>query len=920
MPPPEEAPVPRSEPRPPTDLAPSSGGAARRGPVGRAIDRLARLQDRHPFILLFVAALTVAGCMFLVLRLKLKASLGELLPSSKESVVIADRVAERMPSLSLLIVVAEGSDNEGLQRFVDAAAPELRKIDPKLVAQVDFGVKEAAQFFEDNRFLYAPLDLVQEVHDEVLDRYDYEVMKRADVLLDEPEPPPITEESIKKRIEERTKKSAGAAPGGTEYPDGYYLDPQAHAIAILLRTPLSSGDVDESRQLQKEVREALDRIEPTRFDPTIRIGFTGGLIIGAEDYEQIKNDLAHIGVWGVALILGVVLLYYMRLRTVLAMMFTVGVGSVWTFALAYLLVGYLNNSSGLLFSIVVGNGINFGIIYMARYMEARRTETAAHAIRTAHARTWLSTLAAAAAAATAYGSLVVTDFRGFKHFGIIGGTGMLLCWLATSLCLPAILVVSERIWPLGHGVRDVLRRWYAWLARRELPKVVERPQPGDALRALYGRPFAWIVERAPRTVTVIGVAIGVAALVLACRFVASNPIDYDLYNIRTAPKTGESEARRLNRVVGEFVSRQERNGLAVVTDRLDQVLPLKAALEARRDQAPPDKLPFSDVVTIHDLLPKDQATKIRLVGEVLDRIENAHKKRFITEEEYDKVRKYLPKKALTPVGIAELPEQLARNFEEKDGTRGRLVYIVPTGGRSIWDAHYLVEWADSIRATSLPDGSVVKASGSQVIFADMFLAVLEDAPKAIVVSLLATLALVVVTFRGRRSALWVLGTLGLGLACMVAVLALWPSPSEEPDVARGLRLNFLNFIALPITIGVGADYAINIVQRYLLDRRHPTQPAPGASDTRDDGRSTIARAVAETGGAVVLCSLTTTLGYLALTLSVNLAVRSFGIAAAVGEVSCLVAAVVVLPAALAWREARRRRAAHASAAVSRSGS
>jgi hypothetical protein len=65
--------------------------------------------------------------------------------------------------------------------------------------------------------------------------------------------------------------------------------------------------------------------------------------------------------------------------------------------------------------------------------------------------------------------------------------------------------------------------------------------------------------------------------------------------------------------------------------------------------------------------------------------------------------------------------------------------------------------------------------------------------------------------------------------------------------------------------------------------------------------------VVETGGAVILCSLTTTLGYLALTLSINQAVRSFGLAAAVGEVATLLAAVLGLPAVLALL-ARRQRA------------
>jgi len=55
---------------------------------------------------------------------------------------------------------------------------------------------------------------------------------------------------------------------------------------------------------------------------------------------------------------------------------------------------------------------------------------------------------------------------------------------------------------------------------------------------------------------------------------------------------------------------------------------------------------------------------------------------------------------------------------------------------------------------------------------------------------------------------------------------------------------------------------------------------------------------------VVLCSLTTTLGYLALTFSANRAIVSFGIAAAAGEISCILAAVLVLPALLEWRARR----------------
>ena len=47
------------------------------------------------------------------------------------------------------------------------------------------------------------------------------------------------------------------------------------------------------------------------------------------------------------------------------------------------------------------------------------------------------------------------------------------------------------------------------------------------------------------------------------------------------------------------------------------------------------------------------------------------------------------------------------------------------------------------------------------------------------------------------------------------------------------------------------------------------------------------------------------LGYASLTMSMNQAIATFGLAAAAGEVSCLLAAVLVMPAALVWAETEK---------------
>jgi predicted RND superfamily exporter protein len=63
--------------------------------------------------------------------------------------------------------------------------------------------------------------------------------------------------------------------------------------------------------------------------------------------------------------------------------------------------------------------------------------------------------------------------------------------------------------------------------------------------------------------------------------------------------------------------------------------------------------------------------------------------------------------------------------------------------------------------------------------------------------------------------------------------------------------------------------------------------------------------ISETGGAIVLCALTTSIGYVALMRSINKGIASFGLAAAVGELVCLTAAVLVLPATLVWAARRK---------------
>jgi predicted RND superfamily exporter protein len=134
---------------------------------------------------------------------------------------------------------------------------------------------------------------------------------------------------------------------------------------------------------------------------------------------------------------------------------------------------------------------------------------------------------------------------------------------------------------------------------------------------------------------------------------------------------------------------------------------------------------------------------------------------------------------------------------------------------------------------------------------------------------------VVLVFRHFRPTMTVLAGLLIGVAWLVGLAA----------VAH-VRINFLNFVVLPITFGIGVDYSVNIIQRYRLE-----------------GRGSLARVIRETGGAVSLCSSTTVIGSASLFVADNHALAGFGLLASLGEVSCLTAALVALPAWLMGREA-----------------
>jgi len=316
---------------------------------------------------------------------------------------------------------------------------------------------------------------------------------------------------------------------------------------------------------------------------------------------------------------------------------------------------------------------------------------------------------------------------------------------------------------------------------------------------------------------------------------------------------------------------------------------IAAELEEIRENEPGV---LGEITTLDALIPDRQEDKIALLGELRELLLDV--RRYADDEEMREIDEQMPPEVIATVTEADIPGTFTRAFSERDGTVGRVIFIGHDEAGNNWDGKFMIEWASQIRQVVLPDGSRPPMTGNAGVFADLLSAIYTDAPKAVSVALLLTSILLMISFRRWRDRFLTLASLLVGILWMAATIAL-----------SGLRINFLNFLAFPITFGNGADYGVNYMQRYVQEE----QADQDAKDELGQGRAGAARrAIEATGGAVVLCSMTTIFGYISLYASSNQALNSFGLAMAISEVTCVAAAVVALPALLSLRDRKKHQA------------
>lgn len=865
----------------------------------RVVEKVTRACVKHAGFVLFVALAVLGACWFYAAHLKIRGDFIELLPTESPAAKRFRATVDRRggASSTLIVVVASPSAARN-QTAIDSIEAEVRKLPPGLLSLVEHGPAEARRFYEHWRWLFADrtdLELVEceldrarmratpgylELDDPCVELRDARDARdraaaataanaaTADPTAARPAPAPaaIPGESALRAFDRRAQAELATRD---QFPTGYFRDEAGHTFVLVVRSPSAGFGDSRGDELYARVQRIV-KAQRARLPPSVELGFAGDIPNAIAERQALQDDITTVSSIAVILILLSIIVFFRSPLVLVHIGLAVFTGAGVAFAVAMGAYGHLNAATSFLGSIIFGNGINYGIVYYARYRERRGLgdtvdDALVDAAETCRSGTWLASLAASGA----YGALLLTSFRGFSEFGLIGGVGMLSCWVATFLISPASISLVER-------VRARLR------SGANRAATVTKPQRAP-IAQFVGRvttSYAW-------PIVAMAVLLSIAASIPLAKYLA-NPWEYDFAKLRSKSST-ERGAGRWSKRSNDVLRTRGAPQLLLARD-LSEVTAIAASVLANDRRVTGGHF-VEKVETIWDVLggtPDAVQKKLELLARIREHLD--HVAPHLDADERVIAERWRPPEYLRALVPADLPNLVRERFREKDGRDGTSVFVYLSRGVSQSRGENLLKISDLLDGVRQPDGEVVPNASRAAIFAEMIRSLERDSPRVTLIALLVVVFVSLIVSRRLTPVLAVLGSLLCGVLWMVGSAA-W----------LDVRLNFLNFVALPLTFGIGIEYAINLFERIRHAAWERTGTKQGALRVT---RTDIAEGVRSVGGAVFLCSLTTMLGYGSLLFADNLALESFGRYAISGEIACTLAALLVLPAALSARFGR----------------
>jgi len=599
----------------------------------------------------------------------------------------------------------------------------------------------------------------------------------------------------------------------------------------------------------------------------VKIGLTGLPIIeydemrASEDSMSLATAISFFGV------LAVMVVAFGALRHSIMAMTALVLSMFWACGGITLTIGYVNVLSIAFASILFGMGIDYGIYYIARYLQLRaETASTSEALVQTSGMVGPGILTGACTSAIAFSAAGLTDFPGVSQLGWIAGGGVLLCWLAESTMLPAMIRLID-----ADGAKHCL------------------PTPLNLhfwLRPLFAFPTLSLGVAGAATVVV---AAGMGHLYYDYNLLNLQPkglecveLEHKLFNqsnhsawfaLSIADTPAEVAARKEKFLRLPSVERVVE-AATKLPGETDQKQPIIQRIHRRvadlPDQAPtipvtpPDQLERA-LAGAEAMLAAQPSAGVEAV-EGLRRLREAL--RQIPPDEYQRrVAAYQQMmaadllsrlKALRdasnpePPRLEDLPDSVRARYIGKSGRFLMQVY----SKANIWEVEPMARFVREVRSVD------PEATGNPMQVYEASREMKRSFEQAALYALAAIVPLVFFNFRRLNHTLLAALPMGLGLLQTLGLMGL-----------LGIPLNPANMIVLPLTLGLGMDTGINLVYEMRNQRGR----------YRGAGNAVLV--------AVVVNTLTTMVGFGALMIATHQGLQSLGraltIAMAFGMINSL---------------------------------
>jgi predicted RND superfamily exporter protein len=844
---------------------PSSGES----PVGRKQRILLRIErfSRERWRVVFLAAVVIfLTSTWLGSRIRLESDVLNLIPRGNRQVDTFRSALHDFGSIDYLIILLEAGPDDGpdeVEDFADGFAEKLRASD--LVESVEYRFQPDAAFmnlFSENALLFLPPEQLGDVAAKLTDDAIRARVKENRVALSSPTAALAENLVVRDPLGlmsvfvDRLLSHRGALQ--VDLSDGYYLSKDNRTLIMLVKPSHPSQNLAYSRALLDAARASADEVraelrEDGAGGAATEVRYGGNPANLTEEASLLRRTVV---INGVVSFVAVILLYWICYRRFAALLYSsipLIVGQAATFAVAALALGSLNSASASLPALLMGLGTDFTILMYARYVEERQAgATVALATERMVGETGLGVFTGAITSAGTFYAMCVGSFRGLSDLGFLIGTGILICAVAIVFMLPAMISWNDSARKAKEG--KVKRLHLQSLGLEHLMTW----SAGHRRTAIAG-------------ITVLALASGVLALNLefdeGINSLRSNDAPSFKVQKEIAEKFGASLSYMMAIAEGKTVEEAVR-----LTQIIDERLkPFLASGAVGSHESILDYLP----------LPERQDKVIEAVRADTtgafdaDRIGTTFRAALaesgFREEAFDAYLGHMSR-FLSPQRAITLDDLEGKGLER---IVDRYVHREADGVRIVT---YLYTRDPRFRRNP-PPGLVealqagepgIVVTGTNVVGRELRHIFLHDSRVAVALGLALVAILLLVDFKSIRLTAIALAQLVAGVLMMLGIMKL-----------MNAQINYANSFVATMIMGVGIDYAIHLVHRLHAN-----------GGVLDEG-------VLETGKGVVLAAATNVAGFGTLAFGSYPAMRSVGIVALIGSLTCLLTALVLVPALMA---------------------